>query len=444
MAPKLSRKRRGWDAMGEFFSYVDGRLSPSGTKTFEENFKKLQANDEAITTNLKSLGDLVIKLADEERKFIINSTNEYQRKKENMDSNLSRLFEKDEIETVAKAIQQIENYCTGLMQLITTRKLTGRIITTDQIVMEMKEVRRKAAQEGLTVPLERLDEWMSEQVSVEFHDGMILIVLKIPLTEEKQWLIDRIHHYPTINDGILTITEVQQRYIIHNTHKRVIAENLDGCRVIQEKKFICNLAGEIQHENTSKASCTLEIFNYKSMSETCAVSHARINKMAIIQESINTIIIALDGIEIESNYQCGDGQEIKTKKITESTIVTLGSQCKFGVNELFETYTLTEETITDRVERATWILGNSNWTYHPSMNKLKELAENQVARLDNIKQTIEMMPEVKLNNISSVYDIMDAFNFEWIEEVSAFTGISTTRLIIIAIIFIFILIKCCC
>lgn len=343
------RSKRSWNALGNFFSWFDGRPTHDQHIELVDNVVKTDKNLRKVLMTVENQRNLVANLSTIVQNATAQSLGDLTDLQDRT-SNLTHDVMIDEILLDARiASDKIHHHVHNIVSLITQKAL---LTDEDEIISilsaKLEEIRSMLGPDEL-LPYDNIFTWVQKSaLAVTVKDGIISSKLSLPIVSKSEYEIFRILHNPIfINDKIMLI-EKDENYIHVSNNNIMVSGDLSMCTDTNNFR-VCNRGNQCLYKVGAKNNnCIINSFAKKIIDpRNCqkAVLSATIDELTIVNNGENEMFIIDNNKESEIAWKCSDNTKGYTV-IKEPARIEVYKKCELAINNALNVYFIKQTNIT--------------------------------------------------------------------------------------------------
>lgn len=259
---------------------------------------------------------------------------------------------------LALAARTFENTVAALLSLLSTKRITGRIVSFTTMEKSLKALKRTINTQESFPFMHLADITLQKPATITFHHHLIIVRIDVPAVANKRWQAYKVHLNPVIIGERLLMPTNEFEYIAASEGSELTAvKDLTACYTFNDDLFACPLTSPITHINgnsciekdfrehaTNEESCKKQ-FHYALLPETAAI---RIKHNEVL-------VITTKQLTVTTTCNSGSGKIV----IQSPSTFTADEPCELNIDNI-KLLLIAEKTSTAKVKIASSAVINFN------------------------------------------------------------------------------------
>lgn len=330
VSTKVPRRKRSIETLGNIIRGITGNLDQEDFKMFSEQIANLKAQQNEIVNQTLQEKQLVAETFQQVRETTIYVANFSAATQERFDKIYIRIkvirAEREALQELVMLAQSYQHDVESVMELIATKKVTGKIITHDKLESSLSRIKAKL-NPSQEFPFEDiLEPVLQKEAKIVMHRNYLEVIVTIPVTTKEKWHLYKLHRFPVIGAATITMMEKNDEFMAADANGRTTSlKSTANCWTNFNEEKICSFLNQIlqqQHECLSKALTS------KIMDEAlCApLTHTAqiINNIVIRFDQSTLLVVPKSGVTFKA--ECENNENIESI-ITQNTMISSTRAC---------------------------------------------------------------------------------------------------------------------
>lgn len=401
--------KRGIDILGWAIGQVTGQMDAYDKSAVLGNLSSIQNTQKQIVDQAQEGKQLLLEVftdVQNTKQFATNISIAADEAIQQMRSEHAQSVAEDNArQQLAHAAQQFTRTVDAVVDLITFRRITGKIVSATTLEQAYNTIKLRAGPFEM-FPFDTLSELAAhKEAAISLHGHIIIATLTTPTTKSEQWQTKKLILRPVIANGVITMMTLPFKFIATNSANDVSAlAAIDECSITFEGTRVCKLPNAV---NPSGArSCLANAWVAKSIDNGLCkenLHHARITSDLLIRFDDNEVLLAPSST-MTATLNCDDAEE-ESIKVTSPTLIASDQPCLITTDTA--TFFLISKDLLNTKQTLKSTTGidwqrPATWPSTPSFPRLTETQLEDTAQLGaHIKSLNDKHIEVRQNTVEA-------------------------------------------